>query len=185
MDNRCFYDGLKWQKWHINAFAHTSTLLCVGPPNSTTHKVPDNHHHGDEAFSILPSQKYLSSKSKLHIRLRNPCLLPRGVLMPESYVDVPAKPPKFDFLYTNVSPNYINISIPFLIEKHSILLKLYAFYNNLLQIHPIYEIGLFRLWWKPSIPLPNFVKKRLKRQAHICIPSQCENPPICQTLKVY
>ena len=56
-------------------------------------------------------------------------------------LDVPAEPQKFDFLYTNFLPNYSPItatSIPFLIEKHPILPKLGAFYNNLLKIHPIF-----------------------------------------------
>ena len=70
---------------------------------------------------------------------------PGGLLSPKSYVDVPAEPQKSDFLYTNVSLNYPLISIPFSIEKHPILPKLGAFYNDLLKIHPIFEFGLFRL----------------------------------------
>ena len=42
---------------------------------------------------------------------------------------------KFDFLCTNFFHNYPPISILFLIEKHPILPKLGAFYNNLLKIH--------------------------------------------------
>ena len=68
-----------------------------------------------------------------------------GVTSPKSYVDVPAKPRKSDFLYTNFSPNYPPINIPFSIEKHPILPKLGAFYNNLLKIHPIFEFGLLHL----------------------------------------
>ena len=52
---------------------------------------------------------------------------PGGLLSPKSYVDVPAEPRKSDFLYTNFSPNYPPISIPFSIEKHPILPKLGAF----------------------------------------------------------
>ena len=44
---------------------------------------------------------------------------------------------KFDFLYTNFVPNFPPISIPFSKEKHPILTKLGAFYNNLPHIHPI------------------------------------------------
>ena len=57
-----------------------------------------------------------------------------GLLSPKSYVDVPAEPRKFDFLYTNFSPNYppIGKPIPFSIEKRPILPNLDAFYNNLL-----------------------------------------------------
>ena len=65
-------------------------------------------------------------------------------------LDMPAKPQKFNFLYTNFSPNYPPISIPFSIEKHPILPKLGAFYNNLFKIHPIFEFGLLHRWWKPT-----------------------------------
>ena len=41
-------------------------------------------------------------------------------------MDVPAQPWKFDFPYTNFSPSYSPISIPFVIEKHLVLLKLGA-----------------------------------------------------------
>ena len=63
-----------------------------------------------------------------------------GVLSPKFYVDVPAGPQKFDFLYTKFSHNYPLMSIPFLKGKHTILIKLGAFYYNLLKIHPIYAI---------------------------------------------
>ena len=36
-----------------------------------------------------------------------------GLLSPKSYVDVPARPRKSDFLYTNFIPNFPTISIPF------------------------------------------------------------------------
>ena len=55
-----------------------------------------------------------------------------GLLLLKSYVDVPAKPQKFGFLYTNFLLNYPTISIPFSIGKHPILSKLSAFYNNLI-----------------------------------------------------
>ena len=61
---------------------------------------------------------------------------PGGLLSPKSYVDVPAGTQKSDFLYTNFLPNFPPISIPFLKEKHPILTKLGAFYNN-------YQIGCF------------------------------------------
>ena len=67
-----------------------------------------------------------------------------GVLSPKSYGDVPAGPRKSDYLYTNFLPNFPPISIPFSKEKHPILIKLGAFYNNLPKIHPIYVI------WAPS-----------------------------------
>ena len=67
----------------------------------------------------------------------------RGLLSPKSYVDVPADPWQFDFLYTNFSPNY-PLSILFLIEKHQILSKSDAIYNNLLP--KFIEFGLLRQW---------------------------------------
>ena len=69
---------------------------------------------------------------------------PEGVLSPKLYVDVPARPQKLDFLYTNFLHNYPPISTPFWKENHPICLKLGAFYHNLLKIHPIYVI------WAPS-----------------------------------
>ena len=48
---------------------------------------------------------------------------------------------------------------------------------NFAQNTPNFEFGLLRLWWKPTDRYPNFVKKHSKRQAHIHIPSQYENPP--------
>ena len=67
-------------------------------------------------------------------------------------MDVPAGPRKSDYLYTNFLPNFPPISIPFSKEKHPILIKLGAFYNNLPKIHPIYVI------WAPS-SLMNFREK--------------------------
>ena len=61
------------------------------------------------------------------------------------YVDVPAKPGKSNFLYTNYLSNYLPISTPILIEKHPILPKLSAFYNNLLKIYPNFKLGLLCL----------------------------------------
>ena len=103
---------------------------------------------------------------------------PGGVLSPKSYVDVPAGPRKSDYLYTNFLPNFPPISIPFSKEKHPIWIKLGAFYNNLPKIHPICVIWApSSLMKTPPIAIPNFAKKCPKRQAHICIPCQCENPP--------
>ena len=95
-------------------------------------------------------------------------LHPEGLLSPKSYVDVPDRPWKSDFLYTNFLPNFPPISLPFSKEKHPILTKLSAFYNNLPKKHPIYVIWAhIWLWSKPPIAIPNFAKKRPKRQAHI------------------
>ena len=67
------------------------------------------------------------------------------VLLQKSYVEAPARPQKFDFLFSNFLPNYPPISIPILIEKHPIVPKLGAFYNNLLKVHSSYVI------WNNSI----------------------------------
>ena len=102
-----------------------------------------------------------------------------GLLSPKSYMDVqPAGPGKSDYLYTNFLPNFPPINIPFLKEKHPILTKLDTFYNIWPKIHPIYVIwALSSLMKTPPIAIPNSTKKRPKRQAHIRIPCQCENPP--------
>ena len=60
---------------------------------------------------------------------------PEGVLSPKLYVDVPAAPGKFVYLYTNFSHSYPPISIPFAEGNHPIWLKLSAFYHNLLKRH--------------------------------------------------
>ena len=63
--------------------------------------------------------------------------IPGGdMLLPKLYVNVPAGSQKFDFLLTHFLHNYPPIST-FLKEMHPILLKLCAFYHNLLKIHPI------------------------------------------------
>ena len=91
-----------------------------------------------------------------------------GVLSPKWYMDVPAVPRKSDFLHTDFLPNFPPINIPFSKEKHSILVKLGAFYNNLPKIHPIYVIWALSSLMKPPPPIaiPNLTKKRPKRQAH-------------------
>ena len=97
----------------------------------------------------------------------------RGLLSSKSYVDVPVR-----LFYTNFLPNFPPISIPFSKEKHPILTKLCVFFWS--KIHPIYVLWApSSLVKKPPIAIPNFPKKRPKRQAHrpIRIPSQCENLP--------
>ena len=41
----------------------------------------------------------------------------------------------------------------------------------------VFNLGSFVSDENPPIAIPNFVKKRSKRQAYLRIPSQCENPP--------
>ena len=92
-------------------------------------------------------------------------------------MDVPARPQKSDFLYTKFLPNIPLISMPFSIEKHPILNKLGVFYNNLPKNTPnLYNLGSFVSDENLLIVIPNFVKKRPKREAHIRISRQCKTP---------
>ena len=50
-----------------------------------------------------------------------------GEILSKLYVYVPAGSKKLNFLYTNFSHHHLPISIPFLKEKHPILLKLSIF----------------------------------------------------------
>ena len=61
-----------------------------------------------------------------------------GVLQNILYVDVAAGLQNFDFHCTYFCCHLPPISIPISYKKHPILLKLDAFYSNLLKIHPIY-----------------------------------------------
>ena len=90
---------------------------------------------------------------------------PGGLLSPKSYVDVPARPRKSDFLYTNYLPNFP----PRLKEKHPILTKLGAFYNNLPKIHPIYVIWAPLSLMKTSQSLYQILQKSAPKGRHIYI----------------
>ena len=91
---------------------------------------------------------------------------------------MPAGPRKSDYLNTNFLLNFPPISVPFMKEKHPIWPNWVLFYNNLPQIHPnLCNLGSFVSDENPRIAIPNFAKKRPKRQAHICIPCQCVNLP--------
>ena len=91
---------------------------------------------------------------------------------------MPAGPRKSNYLYTNFLHNFPPIDIPFSREKHPILTKLGVFLRYLAQNTPnLCSLGSFISDEKPPIAIPNFAKKRPKRQAHIRIPCQCENPP--------
>ena len=105
-----------------------------------------------------------------------------GLLSPKSYVDpgCACRTSKIWLSLYQFLPNFPPINIPFSKEKHPILTKLGAFYNIWPKIHPIFfNLGCCHLWWNPPPPIaiPNFEKKHPKRQAHIRIPCQCENPP--------
>ena len=65
----------------------------------------------------------------------------------------------------------------FVQKKHPVLIKLGAVYHNLLKMHPIYVNRALSSVTKTPTPIPKFLKKHPKRQAHICIPCQCDNPP--------
>ena len=100
-----------------------------------------------------------------------------GYFMPKLYVDMSLWicPSKIWLFYANFSPNHPFISIPFS-RRAPILPKLDAFYNNVLKIHPIHVRAPLSLI-KPTDYYTKFSKKHLKRQAHICLPWQCKNPP--------
>ena len=90
-----------------------------------------------------------------------------GLLSPKSDMDVPARPRKSDFLYTNLLPYFPPICIPFSKEKHPILTKLGAFYRNFSKIHPIYVIWAPSSLMKTLRLLYQFLRKSTpKRQAH-------------------
>ena len=103
-----------------------------------------------------------------------PCI-PVVLLPPKSYVDVPARRRKSDFLYTNFLPNFPPINIPFLKKKHPILTKLGAFYNNLPKIHPIYVIWAHSTLMKTPRSLYQISRISAPKGRHI-IRIPCETP---------
>ena len=106
-------------------------------------------------------------------------ILGRALLSPNSYVDVPARPGKSDFLYTNFLPNFPPLVYHFR-KKAPNFDQIGCFYNNLPKIHPVlYNLGSLVSDENPPIAIPNFVTKCPKRQAHNMhhIPCQCENLP--------
>ena len=105
-------------------------------------------------------------------------LTPRGLPLTKVYVDVPVRPRNFDFLYTNFSPNYPPISIPFSIERHLVLPKLGVFDNNLLKIHLIYVIGAHSSRMKTHWSIYQISRKSTQKGRHIIrIPCQYETNP--------
>ena len=117
---------------------------------------------------------------------------PGGLLSPKSYVDVPGDTVPVDletsdFHYIGlpiVLPNFPPISIPFSKEKHQILTKFGAFYNDLSKIHPIHVIwALLSLMKPPPRSLCQISRKSAPKGRHIYtvrpigLPCQCENPP--------
>ena len=87
---------------------------------------------------------------------------PGGSLLPKSYMDVHAKPQKFDFLYSNFLPNYPPISIPFLIEKHPICPNWVLFTIICSKYTQFLNLGSFVSDENPPIAIPNFVKSTPK-----------------------
>ena len=65
-----------------------------------------------------------------------------------------------------ILPNLPPIRMPCLKEKHPILTKLGAYYNNLPKIYPIFKIWAPLSLIKAPIAIPNFAKKHPKRRAH-------------------
>ena len=88
------------------------------------------------------------------------------------YVDVPAGHQNFDFRFTYsvLAPiPTISISISY---KNTQVCSTWVLFM-IIKIHPIYVN-----WASLSVmkPPPGSLKQHPKRKAHICIPSQCENP---------
>ena len=98
----------------------------------------------------------------------------RGVPLPKSFVDTPARPWKFDFLYTKFSPIYTSISIPILVQSTQICSNCMLFTIVSLNTPNLCNLGSFLSDENPLIAIPNFVKKH----AHIHIPCQCESPRV-------
>ena len=68
-------------------------------------------------------------------------------------------------------------------EKHPILTKLGAFYNDLAKIHPIYVIWAPSSLMKPPIAIPNFAKNHLKRHTmSMSDPPSSSLPPSCSEI---
>ena len=65
----------------------------------------------------------------------------------------------------------------FLKEKHPILIKLGAFYNNLPKMHPVFVIWAPLSVMKTHRSLYQISRKSAPKSRHIRIPCQCENPP--------
>ena len=76
-----------------------------------------------------------------------------------------------------ISHNYPPVSIPILKEKHPILLKLGAFYHNLLKIHPIHVI------WAPSSLMKTYQISRNStwKGWHIYLYHVNVRPPVWRT----
>ena len=103
-----------------------------------------------------------------------------GLLFPKSYVDMPAKPKKFDFLwYTNFLPNYPTISIPFLIENTKFCVNWVHFTTICSKYTQCINLDSFNCDENPPNPLYQIWQKNTSKDRHIIIhiPCQCENPP--------
>ena len=135
--------------------------------------IMESAFYSENLFTILPSVGGQVSLPNLWVHGGG---YPRGVTFTKIVRGCACRTSKIRLFLYQFLPNFPPISIPFLKERHPILTKLGAFYNNLPKIHPIYELGSFVSDENP-IAIPNFAKKRPKRQAHIRTPCQCENPP--------
>ena len=167
MDGSLFLQNGYMDGWH---FKNPSGTPLPRPKLSTP--------PGEETFSRCVIYR---GGGYSHTLVDIDCL--RRLLSPNrTWMCMPAGPRKCDFLYTNFLPNFPPISIPFSKEKHPILTKLGAFYNNLPKIHPLYEIWLHCLWRKslktPRSLVPNFAKKCPKRQQYpVSVSKEVWEPP--------
>ena len=113
------------------------------------------------------------------------------LLLPKSYyMDVPAEPWKFEFLYINFSSNCPPFSIPFLIQNYPILPKLGALTIICSKYTQFLNFGSFISVENLQITIPNFAKYKTKQKQKqkqkkikttskgrhiICIPCHCES----------
>ena len=75
------------------------------------------------------------------------------------------------------APIYHPSVYQFRTKKPPNFVQIRSFYDNLLKIHPIYVNWVPSSAMKtPPIAIPKFATTHPKRQAHIRIPCQCENP---------
>ena len=109
-----------------NVIPNSWTNLCSKISTSTVSKTTKSSH------LIRKTTLWLSSALWKSLCTHKP----GGLLLPKLYMDVPAEPRKFNFLYINFSPNYPPISIPFSIEKHPILSKIGWFLQCFAQNTP-------------------------------------------------
>ena len=152
MRNRYIVQWPSWTVWNVAGALNAKRDLCEHTPVQTKCELSVGLVHAE----------------------------PGGVTFTKIVHGCACRPRKSDFLYTSFTPNFPPISIPFSKEKHQILTKLGAFYNNLPKIHQpnLHNLDSFVSDENPSIGIPNFAKKCTKRQAHNTYTMSMWEPPM-------